>query len=303
MRAVLLLAVLAACGGPYREPDHPAPPRPDADFLHGETDSINTRDRPALRTNAKRVLRELLAALPPDRRGRIEHVQLLDDDDVGHVNAYATCAGFAQPVVAITDELLEIMAQLAAARATEELFDVEATDQYIDWMVRHQREGAPLATPPPYRRTDLRRIDRRKLARQHELFDEQVAWVLGHELAHHYLGHLACARDGGILQDARQIAFALAPIFHQIDELAADTAAVDNTLHAGRARPGYRWTHQGALLLLEFFARQHELGVAEVIFAFAQTHPHPRFRVPVIKGAVVSWHVIDGAVPLVPVLP
>jgi len=286
MRIAAIAIALAACAPPP-PPQVPGPPAAQPDFK-AHRDPINAMDMAALQRKSHRILGELVAALPGWAHDKVENVELRFGG-VG-VNAYASCAGLGQPSVTLGDDLLHVMAQLARARAAEEVFSVDATRAYFEWMAAHARKDGELAVPPEGRDDPLRRIDKRKLTRQHELFDEGVAWVIGHELAHHYLNHLVCDGDGGIVAETRHAAQAIVPAFHQVDELAADASGMTNVLRARREQ-------RGALLLLEFFAHMHRIGVPDIVFAFALTHPPAQLRIPHLKGVVASWHLSNGAWP------
>ena len=75
------------------------------------------------------------------------------------------------------------------------------------------------------------------------LSDEMIAFVLGHELAHHYLGYTGCANGQpiGPIPNATKIdhiATAVAPFLNQPNEAASDQWGVYNLLDAGLARSG-----------------------------------------------------------------
>ena len=150
------------------------------------------------------------------------------------------------------------------------------------------------APPPPGFYVPAYHVDRAKLVRQHEVLEEQLAFVLGHELAHHYLGHLACNTDGGIVETVGRIAAAEVPLFNQTSEHAADVAAIDNVLTAGERRAGATWTEDGALLVIRVFYRRRGLTAQDVVFALARSHPLPLVRIPVITRAAELWHIRRG---------
>lgn len=256
------------------------------------SDPINLVHLPALRSQAERVLVELVAALPPEQRARVNHIALVSDNALGDVNAYATCdAG--GPFIAISDGMLMVTAHLAMTSATDEFFATKLEPSYLDWLERHA-----IDPPPPAFYAGAFQTDRRKVRRQHEIFDEQVAFVLAHELAHHYLGHLACNSDGGVVEELGQIASDSVPLFNQTAELAADTAGVKNVLATGHTRRGYVWTEDGALRVMSAFSRRHPTTPADVLFGFERTHPIPLLRVPIITGAAELWHTSGGRLPL-----
>ena len=60
-------------------------------------------------------------------------------------------------------------------------------------------EQKAVEAPPPQHAAPVPpqfALDARKLARQRFLFDEQIGFILGHELGHHYRGHTGCAQGG-----------------------------------------------------------------------------------------------------------
>lgn len=272
-------------------PPAPATPIPVRDPSL-EADPINRVHLPSLRMSADRILGELIAALPPDQRARVAGITLVSDNALGDVNAYATCdAG--GPFIAVSDGMLMVAANLANTTATDELFATQSEVRYLDWL-----EGHSIAPPPVTLFATPYQSDRRKVLRQHEVFDEEIAFVLGHELAHHYLGHLACNSDGGVVAEVGQIASDAVPLFNQATELAADVAGVKNVLAAGVARRGYTWTEDGALLVLAAFNRKHPLTAKDVLFGFERSHPIPHLRAPVITSTAELWHTSGGHLPL-----
>jgi hypothetical protein len=256
------------------------------------SDPINQVHVPALRLQAERVLVELVGALPPEQRARVAHIALVSDNALGDVNAYATCDD-GGPFIAISDGMLMVNAHLAMTTATDEFFETKLEPSYLDWLEGHSIEAPPVAFYAGAYQTD-----RRKVQRQHEIFDEQVAFVLAHELAHHYLGHLACNSDGGMVEEVGQIASDAVPLFNQTTELAADIAGVKNVLATGTTRRGYVWTEDGALLVMAAFNRHHPTTAADVLFGFERTHPMPFLRVPVITTTAELWHTSGGRLPL-----
>ncbi len=288
VRALLLISVGVAGCHPPSGVTIPAPVG-DASLAR---DPINVVHIPSLRINSERVLRELVAALPADQRTRIASIALVSDNALGDVNAYATCdAG--GPFIAISDGMLMVAAHLANTTATDEFFATELGVRYLDWLEKHSIEAPPVT----FYATDYQ-TDRRKVLRQHELFDEAIAFVLAHELAHHYLGHLACNSDGGVVEEVGQIASDSVPLFNQTTEVAADVAAVKNVLAAGVARTGYTWSEDGALLVIAAFNRRHPLTAADLLFGFERSHPIPHVRVPVITSTAELWHNTGGHLPL-----
>jgi len=283
---VVSLAVVAAACHPPDAPTVPAPvPDPEA-----ARDPINLADPAALHASAEGVLRELVAALPARPRARVEGVTFVRDSALGEVNAYATC-GAAGPIVAVSDGLLVVAAHLAMGTATDERFETDRARAYLGWLAEHG-----LAPPPVSFYPAAYHGDRYKLRRQREVFEEQLAFVLGHELAHHYLGHLPCSR-GNALEELGRVAADRVPAFNQLAEHAADTAAVKNLLAAGRQRDGYAWTEDGALLVIAAFHHRRPATARDVFRAFERTHPFPHLRAPAVVLAAELWHDSGGILP------
>jgi hypothetical protein len=122
-----------------------------------------------------------------------------------------------------------------------------------------------------------------------------MAFVMGHELGHHYLGHLPCtsvsplnlAQIGAVLSDA-------VPAFNQPNEVAADMVGINNALTMGSHRAGYHLTEGGALLTMQFFAGLDQLTASSILFGFERSHPPPQLRTPIIQQTANSWRATGG---------
>jgi len=284
----ILATVAIGCGARDPASTLPIPIRDPGAAI----DPINMTNQALLFRHSQRVLGELIAALPDDQRARVAGTTLESNNRMGDVNAFATCDDDGAPMIGISDGMITIAAHLAMGTATDELFETDKTREYLVWLQQHGLEPPPVAFYIPAYHTDAR-----KVARQREVFEEQIAFVLGHELAHHYLGHLSC-NSTGELEELGQIAADNVPAFNQIAELAADTAATKNLLAAGAARTGYTWTEHGALLVIAAFNRHDSTSVTDVLLAFERTHPLPHVRVPVITLAAELWYSSGGILPL-----
>lgn len=263
------------------------PPRPG--------DPINAVDLSFLRTRSEVILRELVAALPPAQGQRVAGIPLVVDDTVGEVNAFAACTQSGKSAMAISDGLLEIGAFLAQCRATDEVFGQSRLPAYIELIARQQRPRQPIVRPPPGFFNAAQAVDGRKVGRQHEVLDELIAFVLGHELGHHYLGHLPCTAQGGLpMAEIGAILSSAVPLFNQPNEYAADVAGTNNVLAAGGRRPGYRWTEAGGLLTMQFFSGLDHLSPDSILFGFERSHPPPQFRSPVIQQAAAAYRLTGG---------
>lgn len=262
-------------------------------------DPINTLDTAWLRATAASVLAELIAALPADSQAKVQGVPFVPDAKVGEINAYAACNEEHMPLMAITDGLLQIEAYVAQFRATDELFGTQKLDTYLKLVATSQKPGEPIVGPAPGLVDPAQNADPRKVTRQHQLFEEQVSFVLGHELGHHHLGHTGCATgqsgDRNVnVADLGRILARVVPVMNQPNEVAADIAGINNLLTAGARRPNYHWNEEGALLTLAFFSRLDELTATAIALSFKNSHPNPALRVPVVKQAASTWRSSGG---------
>jgi peptidase M48-like protein len=207
------------------------------------------------------------------------------------VNAFAACTENGKAVMAITDGLMEIQANLAQAQATDDIFRTRKVDEYIAFLARNQKPGAPIVKPPPGFWDPAQRSDSRKVARQHEVLDEELGFVLGHELGHHYLGHLPCTAQGNVGPgDVTRVLSGAIPLFNQPNEVQADIAGTNNILDTGKRRaPQYQLTEGGAILTMRFFAGMDQMSPVDVVFSFERTHPPPQLRIPIIQQTANNW--------------
>ncbi len=258
-------------------------------------DPINSVDINFLRGRAVAVIGELVANLPAPQKARVQGIPLITDSTVGEVNAFATCTRDGKTAMAITDGLLDIQAHLAQARAIDEVFGSQKVDEYIRFIAQNQKPKSPIAQPPVGMFDPAKTADARKVARQHDVLDEQIAFVLGHELAHHYLGHLPCTATGGLsaAEVGRVLSDAI-PALNQGNELQADSAGINNVLTTGAHRQGYHFTEGGALLTMRFFAGMDQLSPIDILFGFERTHPPPQVRTPVIQQVAAWWRQTGG---------
>ncbi len=268
----------------------PAPPAAPV-----ANDPINAVDIVWLRGRAQQILGELVAALPTNYQSKVQGIPLIVDDEVGEVNAFAACTKGGKSAMAISDGLLDISAHLAQAKATDEIFGTQKLNPYIELIARHQRPGQPIVRPAAGFFDHGQQVDGRKVQRQHQLLDEQLAFILGHELAHHYLGHLPCTAQGGLnTAELGHLLSSVVPGFNQPNELAADVAGTNNVLSAGKRRSGYQLSEGGALLTMAFFSGLDRLTPGDIIFGFERSHPVPQLRSPVISQTAAHWRSTGG---------
>ena len=277
-------------------PSTPAPAPPVGSF-----DATGSMTQQFIRQEAQRVLRVLVASLPARAQARVKGIPLVVlDQDPTEVNAFAGCHKSRGAYMGITGGLLVIQASSSEARAFDELTGTKKYDQYLNQVagdVRGHRAVRPLqpgALPLP---TSL---DPRKLSRQRLLFDEQLAFALGHELAHHYRGHTGCANGtshGQIsAQDVGRVAANVVPLFNQPLEVEADVNGIRSVLDAGLTQPSH-WNEEGAMMTLGFFDKLSGFGPDVLFLGFLRSHPPPAIRIPIVRGEANRWHQQHGSQP------
>ncbi|MEP7052955.1 MAG: M48 family metalloprotease [Pseudomonadota bacterium] len=270
-------------------------PAPGVVVMPVPNDPINLTDVSYLRGQAQSLLNELVATLPPPQQSRVAGIPLVVDSTVGDVNAFATCTSSGHAAMAITDGLLDIEAHLSQARATDETFGTHKLADYIQLIVQRQQPNRPIVQPPAGFFDPTQQADGRKVARQHQLLEEQIAFVLGHELAHHYLGNLPCTSAGQLpLAELGQALSGTVPLFNQPNEIAADASGTNTLLTMGFRRSGYHLTEGGALITMQFFAGLEQFSAAQLLFAFQNDHPPALIRTPIIQQTAAAWRLTGG---------
>jgi Peptidase family M48 len=280
---------------PYGAPPASPPGGPPA-YGAPAGDPIATADVAWLRGRSAALMTELIVVLPDAARQRVQSIPLTIDDTPGLVNAFATCAR-GKAAMVVSDGLLDIIAHLAQARANDEVFGTHKVDEYDAFVAARQRPNTPILEPPAGFFDANQAVDPRRVTRQHDVLDETLGFVLGHELSHHHLGHLPCTGGPGFLgtgEIARDLSSAV-PIFNQPNELEADAAGTNDVLVAGARRNGYHWTEGGALLMMTFFSAIDRLSAETILFAFENTHPPPLVRIPVIQQTANLVRLAGGA--------
>lgn len=279
---------------PNAQPQYPTTPVPAQPVA--SSDPVATGSLVGLRSLAQGIIGELVSALPSAQQQKVAGIPLVVDDRVGEVNAFATCKQ-GRSAMAITDGMLQILAYLAQSQAHDDITGGRAkVDEYVNWCAPRLAPDKPVPTPPaaffPLA------ADPRVLSRQRQVFEEEVAFVLGHELGHHYLGHLGCtAADSNPLGDIARVASDQVPLFNQPNEMAADFSGTQNVLDAGKVRSSrsqYSWTENGGLLTMRFFAAFGEASPGDILLSFERSHPPSGVRIPVIQQAAAGWRTSGG---------
>lgn len=274
---------------------YPSAPAPSLPIPNVTSDPINDLNLAWLRQRSHSILAELVAALPDSARGRVANIPLVIDDTPGDVNAFAACAN-GKAAMAVTDGMLEIIAWLAMSVAHDEIFGTKKTDEYIGFIAQNLVPEQPIPRPRGFFSAPAQN-DGRKVQRQHVVFEEQLAFVLAHELAHHHLGHLPCTGSAGPLGsgDLARLLSDRIPLLNQPNEAAADLAGTTNVLDAGARRNGARWTEAGGLLTMRFFSGLEGVGgAARILLGFQYSHPPPQWRIPLIQQSANYWRSTGG---------
>jgi hypothetical protein len=265
-------------------------------------DPLNALDANYMADRSQTIIAELIRALTPAQRARIEGIPLVVDPTKSEINAFAACHD-GRALMAVTAGMFDVLGHLAQAKAHDQRFGTQKTAEYIQFIAQNQRPDEPVLPPPSGFIPAANAVDATKVQLQHQIFDEALAFVLGHELGHHYLGHLPCTGSPGFLGTAElaREASSLVPLFNQPNELGADVAGTGNVLSAGTARAAQgqtAWTEAGAYLVMEFFVGLAGPGAFE--FAFERSHPPPQLRIPVVQQTAATWRATGGRVFTIP---
>jgi hypothetical protein len=264
------------------------------------TDANGAMTMAFLRTEVTSVIEEVRSHLPPDHLARVVHVPFHIVDDTAEPNAAAGCApGNRAPMIMITEPMLTIAAATSEARAYDELAHTSTYETYASSIIDMFRRGGIRGLSPGALSGPLA-TDSRKLARQRQLFDEQVAFILGHEMAHHYRGHTGCAPGGSAsasqAEDLQRSLAQAAPPLEQPFEIEADMWGITSVLEAGHSRGGGTWSDEGALLSLDTFRHLGEMRTDDLPMVFLSTHPPSLVRAPIVQQVSSAW--TPGRAPL-----
>jgi hypothetical protein len=264
----------------------PAPP--------GSYDANGHMTRAFLEQEARDIHQALLAALDSRENEQTRSIPFEVVDEASEPNAAAACTRASRTaLMMITSAMLELAAGIAETKAYDEVAGTDTYDQYVTTVIDQVRNERPVEGPSPSLHSAPHSTDPHKLARQRHLFDQQVAFIVGHELAHHYRGHTNCVSgrtDAEVQRDElAQILAHTVPPFSQPREVEADMWGVTNVMEAGRTRTGGTWTHEGALINLDFFRRLSDRGGNELLLAFLSTHPPAFIRIPIVRSTGQQW--------------
>jgi hypothetical protein len=275
-------------GGPPQRLGDPTP------LPQGALDATGAFTEQFQRYEAQLILNELVAALEPQHQTRVTGIPLNFAENPAEVNAAAGCSrSTREPFMLMTRGILRLLAATSEAKAIDEGANSQLLNQYMDFIVTRVRNEQEVLQIPAGSVPPAWASNPTKLARQRFLFDSQVAFILGHELAHHYRGHTGCASRGATAQQTdmesitRAASGALPPL-NQPLEVESDTWGIINTLDAGARRPAH-WNEDGANLSMDFFTRLEGERGRSPILIFVRTHPPALLRRPIIGLWASNW--------------
>ena len=257
-------------------------------------DPISIGDVQYLANRTTSVVGELINNLDSTTQSRVRNIPIVFDPNLTQVNAFASCAQSGKAAVTVTNGLELVVAHLAEAQAVDEIYGAHSVDNYIAYVAKNQRSGQPVLAPALGSYAPAQLADPRKQSREQQVFDETIAFVVGHELGHHYLNHLPCTSVLPLdAAEIGQVITTTVPMFNQPYESAADVAGVTNVLRTGAQRNGYHFTENGALLTMRFFSGIDQ-GAPIDVFTFERTHPPPSVREPIIRTAAQTYRATAG---------
>lgn len=249
---------------------------------------------PIMKDEAKKIYQKEKDALSTKDKAAVDTIPLLSDPSKEEVNAFAGCDDSGKTFVVVTEGMYQMLDLMANTRATDEKFGTDYYNEYIKELAKQQEGKAQILPLPPGMLDPSKSLNPDKLKRQRQIFDETIAYVLGHELAHHYLGHLgsACSGGGGGTikpGDLVRLAKKVIPAINQANEISSDVAGTKNLLDAGQSESDYKFSEGGALLVIDFFKKLRDLKPGAVLFTFMMTHPAPEVRGPIVKNTANWW--------------
>jgi hypothetical protein len=260
----------------------------------GSFDQNGHLARPYLEAEAMRIQQALVAALAAHENEQTRDIPFEIIQEDREPNAAAGCVRSTnRPAMMITSAMLELAAGISETKAYDELAGTTTYETYVTSVIEQVRNERPVTGPDLSLHSAPNNTDAHKLARQAHLYAQQIAFIVGHELAHHYRGHTNCVSgrsDAEIQRDelGRMLASTV-PTFSQPREIEADMWGVTNVLEAGRNRPGGTWTQEGGLINLDFFRRLADQGGPNLAMAFLSTHPPAMVRMPIVRSTAQRW--------------
>jgi len=249
---------------------------------------------PAMKDETKKIYQKEIDALAATKKSQVEKIPLLTDSSKEEVNAFAGCDDSGKTFVVLTEGMYQMLDLMSQCRATDETFGTNYCDEYLKELAKQQEGKAKILPLPPGLLDPTKSLDQKKLKRQRQLFQEAAGYVVGHELAHHYMGHLGSActgGPGGTMKpgDAVKLIKKVVPAVNQINESQSDSEGIKNLLDAGQNEADYKWSEAGGLMVIEFFKKLRDLNPSSVLFTFMKTHPEPEVRVFVVKQTANLW--------------
>lgn len=232
------------------------------------------------------VIGHLVEALPAEYQASVEGIPVINDTSVFEVNAYAGCGSDDKPFMAFTTGLAYVLQGIAMTQAADEYYGGHHYEAFLNSGTVFLDET--LLPPGSDYDDDM-------LERAHQIWDDAFAFTLGHELAHHYLGHTTCAvprpwvNPLDKLRSTHNTVISILPSIAQWQESQADAFGTINMLDAGYAS-------SGATNLMTFFESfETHAGVSKVDSAsMLKSHPRAEIRLGAIGDVVAKWQTRHG---------
>jgi hypothetical protein len=245
-----------------------------------------------MKKEAARIFDKMKAGLSATNRAKVDSVPLKFNPVRDDVNAFAGCDDGGTYVV-VTEGMYDIIDLIAQAKATDETFSTSYYADYIKMLASQQAGAAKVLPLPPGALDVTKSLNPNKLKRQYQLFEEITSFVLGHELGHHYEGHLSTSCSGTKAGDFNAFLSKYVPMANQPFEIDADRVGTNNVLDAGQNESDYKWSEKGSLLLVDFFLQLRDTaGPGAVVFGFMSTHPAPEVRNKTITATAGVWRLL-----------
>ena len=231
-----------------------------------------------MKKEASRIFDKMKAGLSATNRAKVDSVPLKFKAARDDVNAFAGCDEGGTYVV-VTEGMYDIVDLIAQAKATDETF---ATSYYADYikMLASQQAGAAKVLPLPPGALDLTQIaqDPNKLKRQYQLYEEIMSFVLGHELGHHYQGHISTSCSGTKAGELNAFLSKYVPMVNQPLRSTPTAWAPSTSSISGENSRTTNRTKRAACCSSTFSLQLRDTAglTGAVVFSFMSTHPPPK---------------------------
>jgi len=250
-----------------------------------------------LRTRAQIELKRLYSRMNQADQRRLVGIYIAFDPNPNDPSAMAACDDDGDYVVAITEAMLRLMANVARAQSFDETNGSRRIDSYAQFVARAQLPGQRLLPPPPGFFSAAK-----PAVTFEDRLREALAFVLAREMAHMKAGDLVCPHptathesgDDVWTDDEQRAALEGAKKIYPGNATERDAQATAALVNADL-------TEEGALGLLRFFV-QFEIERVNFSSRFAPRylaqHPNPVARMATVRAAAQTARAVkDGSAP------